>query len=363
MSAKVPPAARPFRLPLTTTAVCGRFELRHAHAPPRGLVRGSALRRRLSDYQPAAALTKTCGAVIGLPQGPGWADSTRRGTFLPQHPAAHEFPPSAKRLPAFSMPAENPARNSASQILQVEGVRKVYGDLEVIRNVSLNVGVNEFVSILGPSGCGKSTLLMMIAGLVARNEGEILVNGEPVTGPRPDIGVVFQQPVLLPWRTVLGNVLLPIELMKLPRAKFRQRAMDLLAMTKIADFAHRLPRQLSGGMRQRASLCCALIHDPGILLMDEPFSALDAITRDEMGVELLRIWHDNRKTVVFVTHSIREAAFLSDRVLVMGRRPATIIDDIAVDLPRPRDISLMEEEPFNRLARRLRKSIEASHAQ
>jgi NitT/TauT family transport system ATP-binding protein len=139
--------------------------------------------------------------------------------------------------------------------------------------------------------------------------------------------------------------------------------MELLAMAKIADFADHLPHQLSGGMRQRASICRALIHDPSILLMDEPFSALDAITRDEMGVELLRIWQANRKTVIFVTHSIREAAFLSDRVMVMGRRPATITDEIAVELPRPREIAMMESERFNAHVRRLRKAIEASHAQ
>ncbi len=261
-----------------------------------------------------------------------------------------------------SMSAESPDRKAASHILRIKDARKVYRDLEVIRNVSLNVAASEFVSILGPSGCGKTTLLMMVAGLVERTEGEISINGELVTGPRRQVGVVFQQPVLLPWRTVLDNVLLPIELLKLPRPKYRQRALDLLTMAKIGDFAHRLPRQLSGGMRQRVSICCALIHDPSILLMDEPFSALDAITRDEMGVELLRIWQANRKTVIFVTHSIREAAFLSDRVLVMGRRPATILDDVAIDLPRPRQISMMEDERFNQYVRRLRKLIEASHA-
>jgi NitT/TauT family transport system ATP-binding protein len=253
--------------------------------------------------------------------------------------------------------------NAASEVLRVTNLRKVYRNLEVIRNVSLRVAAREFVSILGPSGCGKTTLLMMVAGLIEAAEGDILIHGKPVTGPRRDIGVVFQQPVLLPWRTVLDNVLLPIELLKLPRRKYEQRAMDLLAMTKIAEFARCLPRQLSGGMRQRASICCALIHDPGILLMDEPFSALDAITRDEMGVELLRIWHADRKTVIFVTHSIREAAFLSDRVLVMGRRPAVLLEEVMIDLPRPRHISMMEEERFNQYVRRLRKSIEASHAQ
>jgi NitT/TauT family transport system ATP-binding protein len=250
-----------------------------------------------------------------------------------------------------------------SLVLGIKNVRKLYGALEAIRNVSLDVTANEFVSILGPSGCGKSTLLMMVAGVVDKSAGEISINETPVTGPRPDIGVVFQQPVLLPWRTVIENVLFPVELLKKPRAKYIERARQLLAMAKIEDFAGHLPRQLSGGMRQRVSICRALIHDPGILLMDEPFSALDAITRDEMGVELSRIWQANRKTVLFVTHSIREAAFLSDRVMVMGRRPATVVEEVKIDLPRPREISIMESEPFNAYVRRLRTAIEASHAQ
>jgi NitT/TauT family transport system ATP-binding protein len=249
----------------------------------------------------------------------------------------------------------------SSPALRIKNVRKFYDDLEVIKNVSLDVAQNEFVSVLGPSGCGKSTLLMMITGLVNRSDGEISIMGEPVTGPRPEIGMVFQQPVLLPWRTVLDNVLFPIELLRLPRAKYVEQAMRLLVMAKIDDFAHHLPRQLSGGMRQRASICRALVHNPRVLLMDEPFSALDALTRDEMGVELLRIWQANRKTVIFVTHSIREAAFLSDRVVVMGRRPATIIEEMTIDLPRPRQIGLTEDERFNQYVRRLRKAIEASH--
>lgn len=250
---------------------------------------------------------------------------------------------------------------STSPAVCIRDVRKLYRDLEAIRNVSLQVAVNEFVSILGPSGCGKSTLLMMIAGVIDKTAGEISINDSPVIGPRPDIGVVFQQPVLLPWRTVLDNVLFPIELLKLPRQKYVKRAMELLAMAKIDDFAGHLPRQLSGGMRQRVSICRALIHDPGILLMDEPFSALDAITRDEMGVELSRIWQANRKTVLFVTHSIREAAFLSDRVIVMGRRPATVVEEVRIGIPRPRDIAIMESEPFNSYVRQLRKGIEAGH--
>ena len=198
--------------------------------------------------------------------------------------------------------------------------------------------------------------------MIGVSAGEIVIDAKKVAGPRPDVGVVFQSPVLLPWRTVLGNVLLAVELLDLPRTRFERRAMELLRMTRIDDFARSLPRQLSGGMRQRAAICRALVHDPRILLMDEPFSALDAITRDEMGVELLRIWQINRKTVIFVTHSIREAAFLSDRVLVMGRRPATIIDEVAIDLPRPRELAMTEDESFNRHVRRLRGAIEASHA-
>ncbi len=250
----------------------------------------------------------------------------------------------------------------AGTALRVTGVRKVFGKLEAIKSVSVDIADGEFVSLLGPSGCGKSTLLMMIAGLTQPTSGELVLAGSPISGPRRDVGVVFQSPVLLPWRTVIDNVLFPIELLRLPRAEYRDRAMELLNMTKLGEFVDALPRQLSGGMRQRASICRALIHNPSTLLMDEPFSALDAITRDDMAVELLRIWQGNRKTVIFVTHSIREAAFLSDRVLVMGRRPATIIEEVVIDLPRPRHIGMTEEESFNKYVRHLRKSIEASHA-
>jgi NitT/TauT family transport system ATP-binding protein len=246
-------------------------------------------------------------------------------------------------------------------LLQVRGVRKVFQGTEAIRNVSIEVANGEFLSLLGPSGCGKSTLLMMIAGLIQPTEGSIRISGREVAGPRPEVAVVFQQPVLLPWRTILDNVLFPIEAMRLPRKQYVGRAMELLEMAKIAEFAKHLPRQLSGGMRQRASICRALIRSPAILLMDEPFSALDAITRDEIGVEVLRIWQANKSTVIFVTHSIREAAFLSERVLVMGRRPATIAAEFRIDLPRPRTIPMMEEEPFNHHSRELRKAIEASH--
>src|SRR6476469_7363327 len=212
-------------------------------------------------------------------------------------------------------PAERATDGPPPAALHIKAVRKFYADLEAIRNVSFDVAGGEFLSLLGPSGCGKSTLLMMVAGWIDPTEGDISINGKAVSGPRREVGVVFQQPVLLPWRNVLDNVLFPIELLKLPRAQYEKRAMELLAMAKIADFARHLPRQLSGGMRQRVSICRALIHAPAFLLRDEPFSALDAQTREERGVELLRIWQANRKTVIFVTHSIREAAFHSDRVL------------------------------------------------
>ncbi|HET7019334.1 MAG TPA: ABC transporter ATP-binding protein [Xanthobacteraceae bacterium] len=254
-------------------------------------------------------------------------------------------------------------RGRGGTIVRIAAVKKAFGEVEAIRQLSFDVADGEFLSLLGPSGCGKSTLLMMIAGLIDPTAGEIRIKDAKVAGPRREVGVVFQSPVLLPWRTVLQNVLFPIELLKLPRRQYEPRAMDLLRMAKIDEFSGLLPRQLSGGMRQRVAICRALVHDPSILLMDEPFSALDAITRDEMAVELQRIWQANRKTVIFVTHSIREAAFLSDRVLVMARRPATIIDELPIDLPRPRAIAVTEDEAFNRLVRHLRNAIEASHAE
>jgi NitT/TauT family transport system ATP-binding protein len=267
---------------------------------------------------------------------------------------------SAAGSPAVGLAA---GRSRGGAMVRISALKKTFGELEAIRQLSFDVADGEFLSVLGPSGCGKSTLLMMIAGLIDPSAGEIRIKDAKVAGPRREVGVVFQSPVLLPWRTVLQNVLFPIELLKLPRRQYERRAMDLLRMAKIDEFSGHLPRQLSGGMRQRVAICRALVHDPSILLMDEPFSALDAITRDEMAVELQRIWQANRKTVIFVTHSIREAAFLSDRVLDMARRPATIIDELPIDLPRPRSIAVTEDEAFNRLVRHLRNAIEASHAE
>ena len=246
--------------------------------------------------------------------------------------------------------------------VDISRVAKVYrsrrDDIEAIREVSLQVGHGEFVSLLGPSGCGKSTLLMAVGGLLPVTGGRIRIEGEDVTGPRRETGVVFQAPVLMPWRSVLKNVLFPIENLGLPMAPARERARALLVMTGLEDFAEHHPWELSGGMQQRVAICRALIHDPALLLMDEPFSALDAITRDDMNRELLRIWEEDRKTVLFVTHSIREAVFLSDRVVIMSPRPALIRKEVSIDLPRPRDIEIQETPDFNRYVGEIRQAIE-----
>jgi NitT/TauT family transport system ATP-binding protein len=246
--------------------------------------------------------------------------------------------------------------------IALEGVSKHYGRgreaTHAVERLDLGIRHNEFVSFLGPSGCGKSTLMLMIAGLIEPTSGTISIQGRRVAGPQRSSGIVFQEPVLLPWRTVLDNVLLPIELMGEKVDTFRDHALELLSTAGIADFAHRLPSELSGGMRQRAGICRALVHFPTLLLMDEPFSALDAMTRDDMNLELLRIWERDRKTVVFITHSISEAIFLSDRVVVMSQRPARIIEDITIPFARPRSIELQETVQFAQLRARVRKLIQ-----
>jgi NitT/TauT family transport system ATP-binding protein len=234
--------------------------------------------------------------------------------------------------------------------------------LEVLRNVNIDVADRQFISILGPSGCGKSTLLMMLAGLEPVGSGSIEIAGHTVRTPRRDVGVIFQDPTLLPWKTALENVLFPIEIYGLPFEQYRTRAEELLALVGLADARHRRPRQLSGGMRQRVAICRALIHQPKLLLMDEPFSALDAITRDELNVTLLDIWGRHHQTAFFVTHSIREAVFLSDRVVVLGRRPGQVVMDVAIGFPRPRQLSVGETVEFNRICGELRTAIADSHA-
>lgn len=249
----------------------------------------------------------------------------------------------------------------AASYIECREVQKVYGTgadrFEALQSVSFSVRNGEFVSLLGPSGCGKSTILMMLGGLESITRGSISLDDAPVTGPRTDIGIMFQDPTLLPWKSTLENVLFPIRMMRRSGAEYEQRAYELLTLVGLAGAAGKLPRQLSGGMRQRVALCRALIHQPKVLLMDEPFSALDAITRDDLGIALLDIWEKYKKTAIFVTHSIREAVFLSDRVLVMGGRPASIVSDIRIPFPRPREFSVNETKEFNEICGFLREQI------
>ncbi|HJU24659.1 MAG TPA: ABC transporter ATP-binding protein, partial [Casimicrobiaceae bacterium] len=218
----------------------------------------------------------------------------------------------------------------------------------------------EFVTLLGPSGCGKSTLLMLVGGLEDISAGTIELGGRAVTGPRSETGIIFQDPMLLPWKSALDNVLFPIDMMRRPRARYEARALELLATMGLADARSKKPSQLSGGMRQRVAICRALVSDPDVMLMDEPFSALDAITRDELNVLMLDLFERYPKTALFVTHSIREAVLLSDRVLVMGGRPATLMEDLRIPFARPRDFTLTETPEFNAMCGRLREKITAA---
>jgi NitT/TauT family transport system ATP-binding protein len=234
------------------------------------------------------------------------------------------------------------------------------GPVEALRDISFAVGRGELVALVGPSGCGKSTLLRIVAGLRPPTTGSVAVAGRPVRGPITAVGMVFQAPVLLKWRTVRDNVVLPAELSGLDARGFRDRADALLELVGLTGFGDRYPRELSGGMQQRASICRALLLDPPLLLMDEPFGALDAMTRDDMNLELLRVWGESateRKTIVFVTHSIPEAVFLADRVIVMSPRPGRVTEVVAVPLPRPRSPATRALPEFGRLALRIHDAL------
>ena len=236
-------------------------------------------------------------------------------------------------------------------MIRLQEVEKTYrtrrGDLvHALAETTLEIGDRELVTLVGPSGCGKSTLLKLVAGLVPPSGGQIRVREQPVTGPFPDVGFVFQQPVLLPWRSVLDNVLFSVEMLGLDLRQYRKPAGDLLELTGLAGFETKYPRELSGGMQQRVAICRALLPDPSLLLMDEPFGALDAMTREEMSLELLRIWEERRKTILFVTHSIPEAILLADRVVVMSPRPGRVARVLRVDLPRPRTMELEFDPRF-----------------
>jgi NitT/TauT family transport system ATP-binding protein len=220
-------------------------------------------------------------------------------------------------------------------------------EVEALADVSLDIREGEFVSIVGPSGCGKSTMLMIAAGLLKNTGGEVEVGGVPVRGPQVELGVAFQDSLLLDWRTVMGNIVLQLEGRGLLNDVHRLRAEQLIKQTGLAGFERSYPRQLSGGMKQRVSICRALVHNPQVLLLDEPFGALDTMTREQLTLDLHRLWYEERKTVLFITHSIAEAVFLSDRVVVMTPRPGKIEEVVDIRLPHPRDASIQRTPEFN----------------
>jgi len=245
--------------------------------------------------------------------------------------------------------------------IEVRGVSKRFGDAGVtaLDDISMSIRPGEFVSVLGPSGCGKSTLLRCIAGLEVPSGGSVRVGGTDVKGPPEGLGMVFQRDALLDWRNVSENLMLPIDFRRGDRAAAQVRAASLLALTGLKGFESAYPSQLSGGMRQRVAMCRALVDDPVLLLMDEPFGALDALTRDQMNIELQRMWMAEHKTVMFVTHSITEAIFLGDRVVVFTPRPGRIAEVLEIDLPRPRRLAVRSSEAFDRYAARIRRLFEA----
>jgi NitT/TauT family transport system ATP-binding protein len=231
--------------------------------------------------------------------------------------------------------------------------------VRALAGISLEIAEREFITIVGQSGCGKTTFLKILAGLLTRSAGSVHLRGRPVDGPSRDIGIVFQDPVLLPWRTVFDNVMLPVQVLGLDWTASRRRAMSLLELVGLQGFEDKYPHELSGGMRQRVALARALVHDPSLLLMDEPFGALDAMTREFMNLELLRIWQEAGKTVVFITHSIPEAVFLADRVVVMSARPGRVVDLVSVELARPRDLDMMASDEFGVYTRKIRHLFDA----
>lgn len=248
--------------------------------------------------------------------------------------------------------------------IEVDGLDKIYRarrsePTHALADISFTVRRGEFVSVVGPSGCGKTTLLKILAGIVSRSRGSVRVAGREVAGPLPEVGMVFQAATLLPWRTILQNVMVPVEVRGLDARVYRERAATLLALVGLDGFDGKYPHELSGGMQQRAGICRALVHEPAVLLMDEPFGALDALTREHMNVELLRIWRESGQTVVFVTHSIPEAAFLSDRVIVLGPRPGRIAEIVDIGWERPRALGDLASDRAGVHIARIREHFDA----
>jgi len=239
--------------------------------------------------------------------------------------------------------------STQTPLLSIKELKKIYktreGELEALGSVTFDIYPEEFVSIVGPSGCGKTTLLKIIAGLLPKTGGEIFVDKNQFD-PSRQVGFVFQKSLLLPWRKVIDNVLLPIEILKLDKKAYREQALALLELVGLSGFENNYPNELSGGMQQRVAIARALIHDPKLVLMDEPFGALDALTRDRMNLELLRIWSESHKTILFITHGIQEAIFLSDRVIVLSARPSRMINALEIDLPRPRTMEVRTSPEF-----------------
>ena len=243
--------------------------------------------------------------------------------------------------------------------VRVDGLTKIFGTGAAIQDLSFEVGANRFVTVVGPSGCGKSTTLRMISGLMRPTEGKVYLRGKEVGGVIGDVGMVFQAPVLLPWRNTLANVLFTAEMRGKSPVEYRQRALELIALASLEGFEQRYPHELSGGMQQRVAICRALLLNPSLLLMDEPFGALDIMTREKMGFELQKIWSASKTTVLFVTHSITEAVLLSDTIIVMTARPGKAKAVIPVELPRPRDTKTLRDPRFAEIAGIVRDNIEA----
>lgn len=256
--------------------------------------------------------------------------------------------------------------NAATPFLDVRELqasfRGLYGDLDALCDVSFSVARGEFVTLIGPSGCGKSTLLRIVAGLLTPSAGTVWLDGEQLTSPTRRVGLVFQQPMLLPWRTVADNIALPLTLNGVKSEVVREQVQEMVHLVRLEGFENEYPLHLSGGMAQRAALARALIQNPELLLLDEPFGALDALTRERMGAELLRIWQEYRRTVLMVTHSVEEAVLLADRVIVLSPRPGHIIGNVPVPLPRPRTPEMMSTVALQETARLLRELLNSGEA-